>query len=300
MTSRRGERVRGESGHATAGAATYTCVGSGTCVPLASRGPACHLAGAGELRIVLDLGSGSLRSLARLGEAVLDLDAVGLTHRHTDHVADLLPLLFALRHAPGGRREAPLTVFGYAGLRRDLEGLARVHGGWVLEPGFELRLRELAPGESLRLARGGAAAEITAHATRHTPEALGFRLEMEASVPASLAYSGDTGASDALIGLAAGADLFVCECAFPDGQGVEGHLTPSELLPLLAEAAPRRTVTTHFYPTWDELGIERLWREALARFGAELDVVPARDGMRVELPGAPADPRARGEGVAAC
>jgi ribonuclease BN (tRNA processing enzyme) len=258
-------------------------------VPSALRGPACHLAAAGRLRVLLDLGSGSLRTLARLGEPVGGITAVGLTHRHLDHVADVAPLVFALRHTPGLDRKAPLTIFGYPGVVSDLERLAELHGRWVLEPGFPLEVRDLPPGATIELRAPDAEASVTARAMRHTPEAVGFRLELRprGGAPASLAYTGDTAATDEVAALGEAADLLVAECAFPDGRGVPGHLTPSELLPLAARSGARRVVATHFYPAWDEEGVERLWSDALRRFGRPVDLVPAYDGLRLELPGRP-------------
>jgi ribonuclease BN (tRNA processing enzyme) len=253
------------------------------------RGPACHLVQVGALRILLDLGSGSLRTLARLDEPIGSLFAVGVSHRHIDHVADLLPLLFALRYAPGERRSAPLELFGYPGLRADLEKLAQTFGDWVLDPGFKLCVHDLPPGESLRLGAGRDRIQVESHRVVHTPEAVAFRLavvsgegEAEAS-RAVIAYSGDSGPAESLVGLARGADLFVCECAFPDGEGVPIHLTPSDLLAVCAAAGPRRVVATHFYPVWDERGVGRLWAEALAKSGVKVDLVPAHDGLMIEI-----------------
>jgi ribonuclease BN (tRNA processing enzyme) len=262
----------------------YTCVGSGTVVPRAERGPACHLLEFSGLRLLLDLGSGSLRSLARLGCEPLQLHAIGLTHKHMDHVADLLPLFFALRYAPGLQRDDPLRVFGYPGLRRDLERLAEVHGPWVMRPGLELVLEELAPGEELEISVGEARARIVAHPVHHTPEAVGFRVTLP-DRGVEFAYSGDSGATDSLVELARDADLFVCECAFPDAYRVEGHLSPSEFLTICAAAAPRQVVATHLYPVWDELGSDRIWHEAFQKFGRKLDVITARDGLIVDLAG---------------
>lgn len=259
---------------------TYTCVGSGTCVPRPERGPACHLVEHRGLRIALDLGAGSLRALSRLGCPPRELAAVGLTHRHQDHVADLLPLLFALRHDPDEPRVEPLVLFGYGGLGEDLRRLAAVFGGWVLAPGFPLEVGELPAGAELAL--GGGALRVSSHVVRHSAEAVGFRLELREGPV--LAYSGDSGPTPALAELASGADLFVCECAFPDGHGVEVHLTPSELLPLAAESRTRHVVATHFYPIWDRLGVEPTWEAARRRWDADAPpVTPAVDGLRVDL-----------------
>ena len=266
---------------------SYTCVGSGTCVPSAVRGPACHLVRAAGRTFVLDLGSGSLRSLAKLGVRPFQVDAVGLTHRHQDHVADLLPLLFALRHTPGERRVEPLLLFGYAGLSADVERLGDLYGRLVAEPGFPLHVRELRDGDELTLADG--ALRVRAHGVRHTPEAVGFRLGLAGG--ALMAYSGDSGATAALVDLADDVDLFVCESAFPDGHGVEGHLTPSQLLPLAERARAASVIATHFYPIWDELGTQEVWEGARRRHGPGAPrVTPAVDGLTVEAGAGAASP----------
>jgi ribonuclease BN (tRNA processing enzyme) len=100
---------------------------------------------------------------------------------------------------------------------------------------------------------------------------------------AVIAYSGDSGPDESLVGLARDADLFVCECAFPDGEGVPIHLTPSELLAVCAAARPRRVVTTHFYPVWDQRGVGRVWAQALAGSGVDVDLVPGHDGLAIEI-----------------
>ncbi len=252
------------------------------------------------MRLILDLGSGSLRSLARLGENFFDLTAVGVTPRHQDHVADLLPLLFGLRNSPGASRREPLTIFGYRGIQHDLECLAHVYGSWVLEPGFGVDVQELPPGKRLRLCGPGSTLEVKAFSVRHSPEAVAFRLQLPATFDetsagaplpqAVFAYSGDSGVSSSLVELAAGADLFVCECAFPDGAGVDGHLTPSELLPLCAASGARRVVATHFYPEWDARGVEAEWERALRRFEGDVALTPAHDGLRMDV----GPPRQRG------
>ncbi len=58
----------------------------------------------------------------------------------------------------------------------------------------------------------------------HPVETFGFRIEAAGRV---LAYSADTGVSDALVGLARDADLLLCEASFADGPDLpEGlHLT---------------------------------------------------------------------------
>jgi ribonuclease BN (tRNA processing enzyme) len=47
---------------------------------------------------------------------------------------------------------------------------------------------------------------------------------------------------------AAGVDLLVVECSAPEGFGVAGHLTPSQVGRICAVAQPGRVVLTHQYP----------------------------------------------------
>ena len=91
----------------------YTLIGSGTVVPDAGRGPAAHHFACGDLQVLCDLGSGTLGRMDGQGLPWPTLDLVAVTHRHQDHMADLLPLLFALKNAPGVERARPLTLLGY-------------------------------------------------------------------------------------------------------------------------------------------------------------------------------------------
>lgn len=260
----------------------YTLIGSGTIIPSAERGPAAHLFHCGDLSILCDLGSGTLRRMDGLGYSYRDLDLVAVTHRHQDHLADLLPLLFALRNTPGLNRTEPLTLVGYPGLRGDLEALAGVFGEWVVAPGFRLEVHE-AGDTPVELGRGEAVVEIQAIPVVHTPEAVGYRLDLvDGTREARVAYTGDTGECAAVVDLASDADLLVAECSTADEDAVEGHLTPRALGRIAAKAAARRLVATHFYPSALALGwaeIERRIRESYARAPIDLGV----DGLEIDL-----------------
>lgn len=75
--------------------------------------------------------------------------------------------------------------------------------------------------------------------------AFGFRASANGTV---LAYSGDSGPSDALPKLAQAADLFVCEATLlqpnPEG-GTRGHLAAREAVAAFKEAAAKRLLITH-------------------------------------------------------
>jgi ribonuclease BN (tRNA processing enzyme) len=101
----------------------------------------------------------------------------------------------------------------------------------------------------------------------YTLRTYGFRVSNEHRV---LAYSGDTGPSDALAELARDVDLFVCEATLARGEldgEPRGHLSVDEALGAFEASGARRLLLTH-RPT--ELPVED---------GLEL----AYDGLALEL-----------------
>lgn len=239
-----------------------TILGSGTAVPVADRFPASYLVAAPAGPLLVDCGPGALRRLAQAGGDVRDLAAVLLTHYHTDHCADLAALLFALR-SPTYEGRAPLHVYGAPGLARLVEKLTEAWP-WLAPRGYELALHEVAPGRF-----EAAGAQVNAVPIRHTAQSLGYRITADGG---AIAFSGDADECDELVDLARGADVFVCEAATPDGQKLDGHLTPSLAAGYAARAGCRRLVLTHFYPPCE--GVD-LAAQAAARFGGAVEL--ARD-----------------------
>ena len=260
----------------------YALIGSGTVVPDADRGPAAHHFACGDLKVLCDLGSGTLRRLDGLGLAWSELDLVAVTHRHQDHVADLLPLLFALKNAPGVARVRPLTLLGYPGFAGDLEKLAGIFGGWVVEPGFPLEIRQVDECP-LEIEREDAWVEIDGRPVVHTPESVGYRLVLGASGrEVVVAYTGDTEECPEVVDLARDADLLVAECSVADEDRVPGHLTPGAVGRVAAAAAARRLVVTHLYPSALALGRDEILRRIRASYARE-PVDLGVDGLRVGL-----------------
>jgi ribonuclease BN (tRNA processing enzyme) len=93
-----------------------------------------------------------------------------------------------------------------------------------------------------------------------------------------LVYTGDTGPSADLAAWAKGCDLLLAECSLPDGQGLEGHLTPSTVGRLAAEAAAKQLVLTHLYPPVESVDVAAL---VAARYKGPVTV--AHDGDRFEI-----------------
>jgi len=256
-----------------------TVVGCGTVVPEPDRACSSYYVEHGSTRALLDCGAGAVQAMARLGIPWSCLSHLFLTHFHSDHVGALPGLFFALRHGVHPPRTAdPLEVWGPPGTRALFRGLAAALGDFLLDPGFPLTIRELAPGAEV------IAGDLVVRSrdVPHTPESIALRLE-SASGGSALAYTGDTGPDETLADFFRGVDLLVGECSLPDDLVGDNHLSPSSLARLAHRSGASRLIATHIYPQFrqhtDVAGLISAagyaGPVALAKEGLTVDLMPA-------------------------
>lgn len=206
-------------------------------------------AGAGGVRLLLDCGSGTLHGMGRDGLPWQELSHMVISHFHADHIGDLAPVLWALRWGARGEdgrpRDRPLSVLGPVGLQERMEGLATAFGGWVLDPGFPLSVHEVEPGERWRDPAAGL--ELVAHAARHSPEALAWRVEARG---VAVGYTGDTGPLPELGSFFRGVRVLVAECALRAPDDLDLHLSPVSLVGIAQAAAPDVLARSISIPRW--------------------------------------------------
>jgi ribonuclease BN (tRNA processing enzyme) len=249
-----------------------TILGSGTLLPNDGRRSPAHLVEARDATLLLDCGAGTLHGFDRHRVPWRLITHVAISHFHTDHVGDLAPLLFALRHGVRPPREAALTLIGPPGLGAFLTKLAAAFGDYVADPGFPVEVVELSAGASW--SDPGERITLTCHPTPHTETSLAYRVDQGGE---ALGYTGDTGPSDALADFFAGVPLLIAECSLEDPPSMDTHLSPRTLAALAARARPGLLVVTHLYPPLRPHRIPGLLRAA----GYDGAVVVARDGTRI-------------------
>ena len=254
--------------------AKVTILGSGTCVPQLKRSSCAVLVETKTAKIVLDLGPGTMRRLLESGVTIFDLTHVCLSHFHPDHTAELVPLIFATKYPDGNRRQRPLLLIGGNGLVDFYNRLQVAYGHWIVLPPEQLRFHELGTKPGTPFDFGDF--RIIVQPVNHRPESLAYRIETRSGT--AVVYSGDTDICDALVHLAQGADLFICESAMPDQSRVPMHLTPSLAGEIAARAKVRKLVLTHLYPPCDEVDIVK---QAHSAYKGE--IVAAEDLMTFEL-----------------
>ena len=250
----------------------FTTLGTGTISLGATRSCAAYLLEAGDLRLLIDCGSGTTRRLAELGTVWRTITHVAITHFHIDHHGDLPSLVFAWKYGFLPTRSEPLTIIGPVGLADLLARLSAAYGDWLTAPGFPLTIREMAPSDVVELPAG---VRLTCCAVPHTAESVAYSMERNGR---RIVYTGDTGPSDALAAWSRGCDLLVCECSLPSTMQIPEHLTPEQCAELAAAAAPKHLALTHFYPPVEDVDIRGVIR---GRFAGP--VALAHDGWYFEL-----------------
>lgn len=239
-----------------------TVLGSGTCAATLKRSMASYHLEVDDHSILLDVGAGCLRRLLEAGLDYKKIAAIFITHLHIDHIADLAPLLWAIRYDPAFQRNLPLQIFGPPGVNNWYQKLATAYGNWLLELPFPVDIQEV-----FETRWHWQTLSLKTLPMHHGLPANGYRLNNNGGV---LVYTGDTGYCDNVIKLGQNADLLLIECSFPDrDEPMDTHLTPSQAGKIAAACAVKKIALTHIYPECDKTDIRG---DCGKYFGGEIEL----------------------------
>ncbi len=250
-----------------------TILGSGTATPSLLRNSSGLFIETPDLKIIVDMGAGTLRRLCEAGIDYREIDVIALTHFHPDHVTDFISFLFASNYAYGPMRTSPFNVIGPTGLEQFYKKLIEIFGQWIVPSQNRLIMREVSATFPDEVEIEGV--RIVSSPAAHSFPSVSYRIETGET---ALTISGDTDVSENLVKLAQDSHTLVCECSMPDTMKVSGHMTPSEAGAIAAQASASRLILTHFYPPCDSVDVVSVAR---TQFGGT--IVKAQDLMTFTL-----------------
>jgi len=221
----------------------------------------------GSSALLIDCGSGVTQRLLAAGLSGRDLEALLLTHLHSDHIVDLFQLIVSAWHQG---RDRPQRVFGPRGTRAYVEGLMAlwrpeleqriVHEARPSTAALEVEVTEIDGGQRLDI--GDFAVQVVEVDHQLVKQAFGFVFAPAGEQGPRIVLSGDTRRCAALITAAQGAEVLVHEVMIhremPVIEGVRTaetlanvasyHTLSDQVGKIAAEAGVGCLVLTHFVP----------------------------------------------------
>lgn len=191
-------------------------------------------------RVLFDAPPTLLAHLKRLRKDPGDIEVIFISHFHGDHYFGLPFLL--LEYAELAPRKRDLTIVGPPGVAKRAQSLTDLAFSNVFrkDRGYGLHFIEVQDG--VEAAAGDV--RFVARKVFHVQglECFGYRAVIGGK---TIAYSGDTVMCDALVPLADGADVFVCECSCW-GDNCGPHLNPANVMELHSRISPQtQFILTH-------------------------------------------------------
>jgi len=289
--------------------------GSGSPLPDPARAGPCVAVVAGKQLFIVDIGDGAARKLGMMGINASKIDAVLLTHFHSDHIDGLGGLM--LQHWGGGASTTPLVVRGPQGVEQVVAGF---NAAYKLDAGY--RVAHHGPtvmppsgaggiAEPFQIIQGGPSAvlidtpdlKLTAFPVSHAPvePAVGYKFVYKGR---SVVISGDTAPSQRVEQEAKGADLLVHEALSPELVAIQReaaikagrtnlahvfadipgyHTSPSAAATIAQAAGVKMLLLDHIVPGLPFKSLEIPFvGDARSKFSGPLQV--GHDGDRVSLP----------------
>ncbi len=234
-----------------------TVLGCGAAFPRAGGACSGFLVSSNGTNVWVDAGNGTFSNLQK-HVSYREVDALVITHGHSDHIADVMPLMYALGFDP--ERE-PTSVPVYAPF--DIEPtLATPLGGKsreMFKTVFTFR-----PVEK-RFEVGPV--KFDPFPTQHPAESFGVRMSDDGK---SAVYTSDTALFPDLRGACADADVLIAEATYVDRIQTDAgvHMWAREAGRLAKEAGVKRLVLTH---VWGTIDPEEAVREAAEEFDGPVE-----------------------------
>ncbi len=238
-----------------------TLLGTGTPALKPHRYGAANLVQAGGLNLLIDAGRGASIRLNQAGVTPGEVDAVFLTHFHSDHVNGLADIFLVgyITASTLHARRGPFVLHGPKGTQRLAEGIRLAHQ-WDIDTRItDEKVAEVATRIHVREHESGVVFDqhgvrVTMFPVLHgkniTPS-VGYRVDYKGK---SVVFSGDTTYDENVIKFGRGADVLVHELGMatsamrsrPEIQRILAHhTTPEQAGQVFQQARPKLAVYSH-------------------------------------------------------
>ncbi len=289
--------------------------GTGAPMPNKNRTGSQTVVVAGGQVLVFDVGPGSTLKLELSPVDVGAVDALFITHFHSDHIGGMGELM--LKRWATGSPQQPLPIYGPTGVEEVVNGFETAyqldksyriaHHGEKVVPssGFGGEAHPFDLGSDLMSSKTvyeKGAVEVIAFNVDHAPvfPAVGYRVDYKGR---SIVISGDTRYTESLIHHANQADVFISEALNKKfatmmakaGENFETnmtaiatdiqdyHISPKEAAEVARRAGVKQLVLTHILPPVpNDLFIRPFLKEARSAYDGKIYL--ANDGTLIRLP----------------
>jgi ribonuclease BN (tRNA processing enzyme) len=243
-----------------------TVLGCGAVFPRAGGACSGFLVQAGGTNVWLEAGNGTFSRMEEL-HSFREIDALILSHAHSDHFVDAIPLMYARVFEE--KKPDPLTVYAPPEVPAKILGMlgAGSSSAGLFHETFDFKPLTAEPFEVGDL-------RFEPFRTLHPPETYGVRIRDDGRLAT---YTSDTAWFDDLPEACGEADLLICEATYVEGVQAEPdvHLWAPEAGNVGEKSGAKRMLLTHVWGTFDPA---QAASEAAKTFGGPVE--PATERRR--------------------
>jgi ribonuclease Z len=281
-------------------------LGTGFPRPDPERAGPCTAIIVGEKLFLVDAGRGVMQRIAGAGLKPANIQAVFLTHLHSDHI-DGLPDVFHSSWQFG--RNTPFQLYGPDGTKDIVDGIMKFYAADIhIRRDLTEKLPPAGATVDVHILKEGVVYQdddlrVTAFLVDHFPVVPAFGFRFDLSSGGSIVVSGDTHPNDNLVRFAKGADVLIHEAYLPQSNAptnvqsaaptdtaadgawfVRYHSTAAEAGDDAARAGVKILVLTHLIPH-RPVDSDSIFRDEAAK-SFHGKIIVGHDLMRIDLPGA--------------
>lgn len=207
-------------------------------------------------KILIDCGNGTLSRLLGIIGSLNELDAIILSHLHSDHISDIMVMRYALGiNQENGTITRSIPLYAPKD-PEDTYTKLQFKNAFIQE---ELMENSILTFGDMR---------ITFKLMSHPVKTYSVIAQENDK---KFVYSSDTNYCDAINEISKNSDLFLCECNLLEKDRTEDayHLSAKQVGEISSKAGVKKLLLTHLWPEYD---INDLLNEAKAYFDGEVEI----------------------------